>query len=54
MLGLAEHPGPTVEIPANGNEKEHQRFDIRRLRFIELKRRSYSVPRRVTNRGGVA
>ena len=54
MLRLAEHPGPTVEIPANGNEKEHQRFYIRRLRCVELKRRSYSVPRRVTNCGGVA
>jgi len=45
--------GPTVKIPAKRYEKEHQRFDCGHLGCVQLKRRSYSVPQRATNCGGV-
>ena len=45
--------GPTVEIPANRYEKEHQRFDCGHLGCVQLKTRSYSVPQRATNCRGV-
>ena len=32
--------GPTVEIPVNGYEKEHQRFYCGHLGCVQLKRRS--------------